>query len=122
MIVDDELMLAEYWREVLGEVGYRVSVFGDGNAALAAYEADPGAYDAILSDQTMPGLTGDALAAALRARGARLPIVLCTGYSARLDAQRAQALGLAAVLVKPVARDALLAVLEEAFAPGPEAS
>ncbi|MGE3774261.1 MAG: PAS domain-containing protein [Gammaproteobacteria bacterium] len=118
MIVDDELMLAEYWREVLSEVGYRVSAFGDGNEALAAFDADPGAYDAIVSDQTMPGLTGDALAAALRARGARLPIVLCTGYSARLDAQRAQTLELAAVLVKPVAREALLAVLEEAFAPG----
>jgi len=121
MIVDDELMLAEYWREVLSEAGYRVSVFGDGNAALAAFDADPAAYDAIVSDQTMPGLTGDGLAAALRARGVRVPIVLCTGYSARLDTPRVQALELAAVLVKPVAREALLAVLQEAFAVAPSA-
>lgn len=117
MVVDDELALAEYWREVLTEAGYRVSVFGDGHTALAAFEAAPAAFDAIVSDQTMPGLTGDALAAALRARDARLPIVLCTGYSARLDAPRAQALALTAVLVKPVTREALLAVLQEAFAP-----
>ena len=115
MIVDDEAMLAEYWREVLTEAGYRVSVFVDGRAALAAFDAAPTAFDAVVSDQTMPGMTGDALAEALRARGSDIPFVLCSGYSARLDPQRTQPLGLTALLVKPVARDTLLDVLRDAL-------
>jgi len=65
------------------------------------FRAAPHRFDLVITDQTMPSLTGDALARALRAIRPDIPIILCTGFSRTIDAEKAYALGLNAFLTKP---------------------
>ena len=111
IVVDDEALLVDYWREVLEGAGYRVSGYTDGLAALEAVRADPAAVDAVLTDQTMPGITGDLLAREVRALRPSIPIVLCSGYSERLADLDLRSSGLTASLDKPASAAAVLAAL-----------
>jgi len=121
VVVDDEPLLAEYWREVLSEAGYRVSIFADGESALTAFLAEPSAFDLVVSDQTMPGMTGDVLAREIRDRRPAVPVVLCSGYSERLQRADGMPPGVAAMLDKPVSRERMLKVINALTAAGPQA-
>lgn len=113
LVVDDEPAVAELLREFLTGRGCRAAVFTDSRQALARFSASPDDFDLVITDQTMPGLTGGRLAEAmLRIRG-DLPIVLCTGYSECIDATEAARLGIRHYLQKPVPLDRLRAVLAE---------
>ncbi len=112
LVVDDEEVLAQLFGEVLKTHGYRVTVFSDSQQALLQFYSAPQEFDAVLSDQTMPGLTGVEFAHVLRARRPELPIILCTGYSAALTPEIAAQLGVT-LLLKPVAFEALLTTLEQ---------
>jgi PAS domain S-box-containing protein len=79
LVVDDEPAIAELTQAVLDNLGYRVTALTSSLEALARLAADPGAFDAVVTDQTMPGLTGEALAERLRSLNPSVPIVLCTG-------------------------------------------
>ncbi len=117
MVVDDEPLLALYWREVLETAGYRVSEFHDGALALEAFLAAPDTFDAVLTDQTMPGIPGDVLARRIRELRPALPVILCSGYSERLALPDFAALGLSAVFRKPVNAELILSTLRDAAAP-----
>ena len=101
---------SEAWQE-------RAVVTVSGSAsALAAFEANPGAFDAVLCDMTMPQLTGDSLARAVLARRPDLPVFLCTGYNDRMDAAMARMVGVRAIFEKPIDFDRVLGELSEALA------
>ncbi len=106
LVVDDEEVLAKLIGEVLGSYGYRVTVFGDSRQALENFRAAPATFDALVSDQTMPGLTGIELAKAVRSLRPGLPIILLTGYNVALNADVAARLGVG-FLSKPISFDAL---------------
>ncbi len=74
----------------------------DGQEALDRIRATPGEFDLVISDQTMPRLSGLELAQALRADGSRTPIILCSGFSEVLDEQNALAVGVSGVLARPI--------------------
>jgi len=106
MLVDDEETLVRLGEELLAGLGYEPVGFSSSEAALAALRAQPQRFDAVLSDEAMPGMTGSELAKAIRALGLELPIVLMSGYVSRALTQRAREAGVAEVLSKPlVARD-----------------
>jgi len=108
LVVDDEAVLCSFYREALQAHGCIVTAYSDSRAALVAFAADSDAFDLVLTDQTMPGLTGaDLLHRVLQLRPS-LPVIICTGYSAHLDANKAEKLGAAAFLAKPVEMDVLL--------------
>jgi PAS domain S-box-containing protein len=102
LLVDDEAPLLAATAEVLSRLGYQPASFSDGHAALAAFEAAPGGFDVVVTDEVMPGLTGTGLASALRRRRPDLPIVLVSGYSGPLLTQQAFAAGVSELLTKPL--------------------
>ncbi|MGE0484592.1 MAG: PAS domain-containing protein [Gammaproteobacteria bacterium] len=118
LVVDDEPGVAAFLGELLELEGYSVTTENDPRAALARFEATPLDVDAVVTDQTMPGLTGFDLARALLARRPELPIILVSGYSATIDERDALNAGLKAYLPKPIDETALLEVLARATRAG----
>ncbi len=110
VLVDDEPAVARVVERALSKLGCKVRTFNDPREALSAITHAPADVDLLVTDQTMPGMTGDVLAEAVHALRASLPVVIVTGYSHRLTAERLAAVGAAAVLQKPVP----LAELEQA--------
>lgn len=114
-IVDDEPAVARVFERSLLRVGYDVRVFADPVQALQAIEQAPDSIDLLLTDQTMPGLTGDALAERVRRILPSLPVLILTGFSHRLTAERVAAVGAIAVLQKPIELESLHTAVEAAL-------
>ena len=112
-MVDDESTVARFLRELIEEAGYRVRLFSDPTDALTAFEARPNEPDLLLTDQTMPGLSGLALALRVHSLRPTLPIILCTGYGDGLDGAEARRHGIRRYFSKPVSSEALLKALAE---------
>ncbi|MDB5857099.1 MAG: hypothetical protein JWQ76_788 [Ramlibacter sp.] len=115
LVVDDEEPLVALTSEVLLRLGYQPAGFRDSLAALAAFESAPERFDAAITDEVMPGLTGTELAARLRGRRADLPILLVSGYIGPTLAERAHGAGVAEILKKPVQLRELAAALARAL-------
>ena len=102
MVVDDEQALVELAEELLAGLGYEPVGFDSSESALQAFEADPQRFDAVVSDEMLPGMPGSELAGRLRALRPGLPVLLMSG---RVDAaleQRARSVGVTALLHKPL--------------------
>jgi CheY-like chemotaxis protein len=111
LLVDDEEALVTVTSESLKRLGYEPIAFADGALALADFEKRPERFDAVVTDELMPGLTGTELAASLRRHRADLPIVLVSGYVGPLISERAASAGVNEVLKKPVQTRELAAAL-----------
>jgi signal transduction histidine kinase/ActR/RegA family two-component response regulator len=103
LFVDDESVLADLGKQMLSRLGYRVTCCERSLDALALVQENPTGFDLVITDTTMPHMTGDALAAQVLAIRPDLPIILCTGYSEQIDEQTAARLGISAFLMKPLA-------------------
>jgi PAS domain S-box-containing protein len=115
LLVDDEIAVATVAQRLLEQIGYTTTAFQDSAQALAAFRADPQRFDAVITDLTMPRLTGLALAAELLRLRADLPIILSTGYSSGIDSARARALGFRGLLAKPYSAQTLAESLHHAL-------
>jgi CheY-like chemotaxis protein len=104
MIVDDERALVALAEETLAELGYEPVGFDSSLAALQAFRAQPRRFDLVLTDETMPGLTGIELAHRIRELHAEIPILLMSGYDGSQLTERAQAARVIEVLHKPLVR------------------
>jgi signal transduction histidine kinase/ActR/RegA family two-component response regulator len=102
LFVDDEAALAQVADTILTRLGYTVTTCTNSEEALATFQATPDQFDLVITDQTMPGLTGENLAKALRQIRPQLPIILCTGFSHVMTPEKAQGLQLDAFLMKPL--------------------
>jgi PAS domain S-box-containing protein len=102
LFVDDEAPLARLGQEALSLLGYEVVSVLDSGEALNLFRAKPQQFDLVVSDQTMPEMTGTQLAQELRQIRDDIPIVLCTGFSHMVDADRARILGINAFCIKPL--------------------
>jgi two-component system, cell cycle sensor histidine kinase and response regulator CckA len=116
VLVDDEPSVARVVERALTRLGCRVRTFSDPREALAHVERRATVVDLVVTDQTMPGLTGDDLAEAAHRARPGLPVILVTGYSYRLTAERLAAVGATAVLQKPVPLELLTRTVREALA------
>ncbi len=112
MVVDDEESITLFLAALLGSRGYQVITFNDPATALHHFENKFEAVDLVISDQTMPGMTGTEMAAQMFILRPTLPFLLCTGYSDAIDKARAQALGLGGFLHKPYKSKELLAIMQ----------
>ncbi|MBU4565456.1 MAG: response regulator [Desulfarculus sp.] len=121
LFVDDEEAIAELGRQLLSRLGYRVTAVTSSIQALETYRADPGGYDLVLTDYTMPEMTGDKLTKELLKINPRLPVIICTGHSERVDTDKARELGAKDFVLKPLSmRDLAVLVrrvLDEAHLP-----
>ena len=118
LVVEDDETLADLAQLQLTELGYAVRVCTSSGEALALFQADPQAFDLVLTDQTMPHMTGDVLAQELRRLRPELPIILLTGYNPLIDAAKARALGIDAFLLKPIEIHELAQAIRQVLAQG----
>ena len=118
MIVDDEPALVELAEELLAELGYEPIGYTDPTAALEALRSEPERYDALLTDEVMPTLTGTQLTEALRSFAPQLPVLLVSGYGGPQLAARAAAVGVTRVLAKPLQRGELAQALNQLLSTG----
>ena len=102
LVVEDDVALARLAEKQLSGLGYIVRVCTSSGEALTHFQADLQAFDLVLTDQTMPYMTGDVLAQEMRRLRPDLPIILISGYSPLIDAARVQALDIDAFLLKPL--------------------
>ncbi len=102
LFVDDELAIVNMNKQALKKLGYQVSAFCDSQKALEAVKAEPGNYDLVITDMTMPEMTGEKLAAEIIKINPDLPIILCTGYSKTVFEKKLTDIGIKAVMMKPI--------------------
>ena len=115
MFVDDEVSLVEVGGNILSRLGYQVSSFTSSREALEAFKADPTAFDLLITDQTMPGLTGAALTREVKAMRPEMPVIITSGFSHQLSANRAHKLGVAAFVMKPITSREIARVVRRAL-------
>lgn len=116
LYVDDELPLAEMGKKILERLGYQVEMYSDPNDALAAVKGGGVNYDLVVTDLTMPSMSGLELAKELLEWRPNLPVILTTGYAATLTAERFQASGVREVLLKPHSMETLASVVDRVLA------
>ncbi len=102
LFVDDEESLVTLGKELLIELGYKVSCTTDSTEALKMFAENPDHFDLVISDQTMPDLTGVDLIKKMKKIKPDVSTILCTGYSNQIDADKAHALGISAFVLKPL--------------------
>ncbi len=107
LILDDEFELAEYIADLLALNGYQTTIKTDSEEALRLFQNDPDHFSLLVTDQTMPGLTGVEVIKQIRKISPEFPVILCTGYSEGLDEKDAEKLDIR-YLGKPIDADKLV--------------
>ena len=102
LFVDDELPIAKMGSQILERLGYRVNVQTSSLEALELFRSNPGDFDLVISDMTMPNMTGDKLAVELMKIRPDIPVILCTGYSKKVSNESAAEIGVKAFAYKPI--------------------
>ena len=115
LVVDDEEPLLAVTCESLRRLGYEPTGFADAQAALDEFEREPGRYDAVLTDEVMPDLTGTQLATVLLGRRSNLPVILVSGYVGSIITELATSAGVREILKKPVHAQELASALARAL-------
>lgn len=107
LYVDDEQPLALLGKKVLERLNYSVDWHTSATSALDAFRARPESYDLVVTDQMMPGMTGSALAERVHAIRPEIPVILTTGFTATLTAEKTKQLGISRLMMKPLTVDSL---------------
>lgn len=102
LLVDDEEPVATLEKQLLERLGYRVTEKFSSAEALEAFRSDPGAYDLVITDMAMPGMTGDRLAEEIHSIRPDMPLIVCTGFDETMDEAKAVEIGIRGFLMKPV--------------------
>jgi PAS domain S-box-containing protein len=118
LFVDDEIAQLDVVKRLLGGIGYDVIVFTSGIKALESFSNNPHKYDLVITDLTMPGMTGDQLISAIRKINSKVPIILYSGYGNRISEEKIKKLDIQDFLLKPLKLDqftkAIRKVLDQA--------
>jgi PAS domain S-box-containing protein len=104
LFIDDEPELVKLGRRILESLGYQATTRTSSLEALELFKSRPDQFDLVITDMTMPHLTGDELAVKLMAVRPDIPIILCTGFSNKINQEKAASLGIRELLMKPVVR------------------
>ncbi len=113
LFVDDEVFLAELGIQMLKTLGYRAENRTSSIEALEAFKSNPDKYDLIITDMTMPNMTGVQLAAEIQRIKPDFPIILCTGFSSNISEENFKNSGIRALVMKPVVKSQLAKIVKE---------
>jgi signal transduction histidine kinase/ABC-type nitrate/sulfonate/bicarbonate transport system substrate-binding protein/ActR/RegA family two-component response regulator len=113
IVVDDEDSIVRLTQSRLESLGYQVTARTSSSEVLDLFRSNPNAYDLVITDQTMPRMTGEQLAKELIKIQPSISIVMCTGYSSRIDADKASSIGIRAFIMKPVDREKLAKIVRK---------
>jgi DNA-binding NtrC family response regulator len=104
LLVDDDPSIVRLITQMLKRSGYEVIAKTSSSSALKALKETPEPFDLVISDMTMPEMSGEQLAQEIKQIRPGIPVVLCTGHSNRMDENRAKELGIEAFIKKPFSR------------------
>ena len=117
LLVDDDPSIVSMMRQMLERMGYMVISMTDSTAALERFRSAPEAFDLVITDMSMPNMSGDQLAAELMKIRKDISILLCTGHSDTVDEKKAKEIGIKGFAIKPLDKGklakAVRAVLDE---------
>ncbi|WP_306549331.1 PAS domain S-box protein [Desulfobulbus sp.] len=111
LFVDDEEILTTMTQTILERLGYRVTVRTSSLEALTTFHNQPEQFDLVITDQTMPGMTGMDLARRMIQIRPDIPIILCTGYSTLISEEKAKAHGIRGFALKPITKNDLAVLI-----------
>jgi CheY-like chemotaxis protein len=103
LFVDDEDFQVDLGKRLLARLGYRVTARTDSLEALGLFRQTPDDFDLVITDMTMPAMTGDVLAAKIISIRPDIPVIVCTGYSERIDKEIIKKIGVKELAMKPLA-------------------
>ncbi len=115
LFVDDERVLCDAGTRLLEYLGYAPVAFADAEEALRRFREDPAGFDLVVTDLTMPPMTGLDLAMEISALRPELPVLLASGFSGTWTQERVKALGLRDLIAKPVSIEVLAAAVRRAL-------
>ncbi len=101
LLLDDEEMIVHSVRNMLQHLGYKVTALMDNREALRLFSEKPSEFDLVITDQTMPFMTGEDLGKELMRIRSDIPVILCTGYSDMISSEKATAMGFRGFIMKP---------------------
>jgi len=122
LFIDDEPLLAELGKAMLARLGYEVTVRTSSQEALATFRNHPESFDVVITDQTMPGMTGMEMAEQMLQTRPTLPIILCTGYSSLISEEKVFSMGIKGFALKPLSRKEISLLLRQVLDRRPESS
>jgi CheY-like chemotaxis protein len=115
LFVDDEAGIVDLEEMTLKKLGYQVTAKKDSLEALAAFKAAPDSFDVVITDQTMPRMTGLALTQEIKKIRPEIPVILCTGFSEEATPEKALQAGVSMHLFKPISKSDLAHAVQKAL-------
>lgn len=113
LLVDDEESIAKIEKQMLERLGYQVTSQTSSLDAVEVFRTDPDIFDIVITDMTMPNMTGDDLAKEILSIKPNTPIIICTGFSERIDKKQAETIGIKGFLLKPVVKSDMAQMVRE---------
>jgi len=111
LLIDDEDQIINIEQQILERLGYQVTPKTDSEEALEEFAAQPDRFDLVITDMTMPKMTGDQLARRMMEIKPQIPVILCTGYSETISEEKALAMGIDKFVMKPIVKDVLASTI-----------
>ena len=113
LFIDDETAIVDMVKQMLESLGYQVTTRTSSIEALELFKAKANSFDLVITDMTMPNMSGDKLAGELMRVKPEIPVILCSGYSARTSQEQALAMGIRAFVPKPILRSEIAATIRK---------
>jgi signal transduction histidine kinase/ActR/RegA family two-component response regulator len=111
LLVDDEEQIIDIEQQILERLGYHVTPKTDSQEALEEFAAQPERFDLVITDMTMPKMTGDQLARRMMDIKPQIPVILCTGFNETISEEKALAMGIDKFVMKPIVKDELASTI-----------
>jgi signal transduction histidine kinase/ActR/RegA family two-component response regulator len=118
LLVDDEPQIVAMGKKLLEKLGYRVTAQTSSVEALETFARQPHQFDLVITDMTMPNMTGDQLARSIWDTRPGIPVILCTGYNEMMSEDKAIAMGICKFILKPIEKDELALAIRSALSSG----
>ncbi len=113
LLVDDQVVIVQMIRQMLERMGYHVTARLSSTDALEVFRIQPDKFDLVITDLTMPNMTGDRLAMEMMGIRYDIPVILCTGFSEKMSREKAKSLGIKGFLMKPIVKTELAKTIRE---------
>jgi CheY-like chemotaxis protein len=111
LLIDDEEQIIDIEQQILERLGYHVTPKTDSQEALEEFAAQPDRFDLVITDMTMPKMTGDQLARRMMDIKPQIPVILCTGFNETISEEKALAMGIDKFVMKPIVKDELASTI-----------
>ncbi len=113
LLVDDEKVMVDVTKQILERLGYAVVATTSSIVALEAFQEEPDEFDLVITDQTMPNMTGTQLARELIAIKPDIPVILCSGYPENVNLEEVRSIGIKKFITKPISKQDIAALIRE---------